>query len=258
MSFKPERVAQKVRGNYEPGISHTDNFRTPLIGTQFSVLDPEISWLDYQCWVECELDSGIVVHRPLPQRPLRQRSGNPPVPDADSLGGVDVDNNGLHIGSTRSVNLKSKDDFQDVPQRMATSRYRFCLKGFAWRVGHLIPIPKLESVAGVMAVPDDEKPQKAVCRLVGGNSGVPLYFAMWELWYTVVRPPKKPQTPPANLAQHIRADAPLPNGIQVPIAGPDDNATRDTPPGQPPDQPGPNRPGQNQPTITRVVRGGQN
>lgn len=241
MPFISEREAQNANRDYEPGISHSDDSNFLEQGVLFPwLVDPEVSWLEYQCFVECHLDSGVVTHRPLPQSTLRTRPGSPPIPDADTLSTFNVydpkmgssgvpGNNNLNT-RTLGVNLKSKDDFEDVPQRMAHSIYRFCLKGHAIRVGYQIPIPRLESIGGIPAVPDDDPPQRASNRLVGNNSGIPIYMAQWELWYTVAVPPKEAALPPPNLAEHIRADRAVPDGIQVPVSLPDDNTTRLPPP----------------------------
>ena len=179
------------------------------------------SYMYYDVMIECYLDSGIVVHRHLPQSN----------PKSDSLGGVDMFQSDIDEIKDSGVHLKSNDDFEDVEQRMAHSIYRFCLRGEAIRVGYQVPIPKLLTVCGVKAIPDDSSYQKAYNKLVPANySGVPMFYAAWELWYTVVKPPKKDQLPPPNLAEHIRADTPLPDNMQSPWTLPDQNAQTSRPP----------------------------
>jgi hypothetical protein len=173
------------------------------------VVNPRYSFLEYQMWIECYLDAGMVLHKQLPQVPQAI--------DTLAVAGafdVNLDNN------VNGVNLTSVGKFTDTVQRMATSEYQFVLKGFALRVGYQIPVPGLKTVAGVPAIPG--KLQWSLGnRVVGNYSGVPLFFNQWELWYFVAIPPKKPQLPPPNLGEHIRADAQLPTGMQVPWSQPD-------------------------------------
>ena len=101
--------------------------------------------------------------------------------------------------------------------------------GWARRAGYQIPIPKLVTVAGVQAVPHDEVPQEAFNRIIGNLSGIPLWFARWQLWYTTAVPPRAAQDPPTELASHIGARAPLPTGVQVPVSIPDQNSAPSAP-----------------------------
>jgi hypothetical protein len=178
-------------------------------------INPALSWLYYTCFIECHLDSGIVTHRILPQ-------SNQPY---DSLGSGDVYDPTLQ-SATNGVNLKSNGNFTDFVQRMANSIYRFRLMGTARRIGYLIPIPQIISIAGVAAIPDDEVPQKAKNVLISNNYGIPVYMATWDLWYTVASTPRGVEVPPANLAEQIDNIAPnnLPTGIKVPISGTDDRS----------------------------------
>lgn len=216
--FLNENRAQGIRGSsFQAGISDTDTLVAPEIGANIPwVMAPELTYLRYHCWIECDLDSGIVVHRQLPQSNQQ----------TDTLARGELDSTSL-IKSKEGINLKSKGKFTDTVQRMANSHYRFCLKGFALRAGYQVPIPKLVKVAGVDAIPDDQEPQHAFNRIVANNSGVPVYYAEWRLWYTVAVPPKDDQNPPDNLMDQISASTPLPvNGIEPPISYPDHDAVR--------------------------------
>lgn len=223
--FFNENVAQGLpaSGNgFKVGISDRDTIgNAPEKGTQLPwLIDPKFSWLDYVCWIECYLDSGIVVHRPLPQS----------AQDFDTLGSA-VLNTSNAATSTAGVNLVSSGNFSGVVQRMANSVYRFCLKGRAYRAGYQIPIPSLLSIAGVPAIPDDDPTnQKATNVIVANNSGVPIWHAVWELWYTVVVPPEAAQDPPDNLAEQTNARVQLPDGIQAPFSVPDNDAKPIQPP----------------------------
>jgi hypothetical protein len=173
------------------------------------------SYMYYDCYVQLYLDSGMVVHRQLPQ-------SNPA--KNDTLGTVFIGDKDIDEIKDMGVNSVSKDTYTDTVQRMAHAVYRFALRGQALRVGYQIPIPCMKTVGGVPAIPDDSTPQTAFNRILGNYSGVALWHARWELWYTVAVPPKEDVLPPANLAAHIRGDQELPDNIQVPWTYPDVHA----------------------------------
>jgi hypothetical protein len=221
--FLNENVARGLSQNaaFQVGKSDVDRLgNSPEQDVQAGwLINPDISWVEYECWIESYLDSGIAIHRPLPQSAQQ----------VDSLAASSVDDPDF-AQITTGVNLTSKARYKNITQRMATSVYRFCLKGYAKRVGYRIPIPSLKSVGGVPAVPDDEQPQAAYNRMVGNNGGVPIFFAEWALWYTVAVPPREEQLPPSDLAEHITAEDQLPTGIQVPLTVPDSEAVNTQPP----------------------------
>jgi hypothetical protein len=170
--------------------------------------------MDYQCWIVAELDSGIAIHRILPQTPQA----------IDQLATNFLEDSGFPTNKEGGPNLKSKGSYTNIKQRMANSVYRFCLMGYARRAGYSIPFPKLKSVAGVAVVSDDDPPQQTVGPLiVANNSGIPIYYAEWKFWYTLLTPPKTTLDTPANLAEHI-APGTLPRGIQAPVTVPDQDA----------------------------------
>lgn len=205
-----------------PGVADVDagqNLENNL--TLPWVFDPEVSWLDYRCTIEVHLDPGTALHKPLPQGQPQQNSTYPPIAAIDTLGSFDVNSPYLNA-QTDGVHTVSAATFQDIVQQMATPLWRFCLRGYALRAGYQIPIPKLLKVAGVPAIPAN--PQFAFNDLAGNYSGVPLWFAQWELWYYVAVPPKGDLAIPANLARHITADEPVPESIAVPASQPDQHA----------------------------------
>lgn len=184
----------------------------PELGVTFPwFIEPELSWLSYACWIETELDNGIVTHMPLPNHN----------DDPETLGIHYIDSKKYPAETEKSVNGQSDAKWKQRQQRMANAYYRFNLKGRATRIGYQIPIPKLKMVAGREAVPLSPPlcpGQKARCILLENYNGVPLYYADWSLWYTILEPPKEPIKPPDNLAQHIKVDDALPkNGVQVPV-----------------------------------------
>lgn len=179
------------------------------------------NWLYYDVAVGCALDSGIVVHRDLPQidSPM------------DTLASCDVNQPDMDVLTGLGVNLKSKDSFSDTVQRMAHSRYWFRLWGQAMRVGEQIPIPGLKTIGGVDVVPckvpkeyGAQFPQWAYNKIVGNYSGQILWYAQWSLWYTLASPPKKQEAPPQNIAQHIGVTKQVNIGMQAPLSAPDDSA----------------------------------
>lgn len=229
MSYLNTNIALGLRNGpntFQAGISDVDSGNQLEAGTLLPwLINPVVSWMDYDCLIACQLDSGIIVTRILPQ------SAQP----YDTLGGGDVASPTFANLET-GVNLVSQGQFQDIVQRMAHSIYYFCLMGTARRVGYQITIPKLLTFAGVPAIPHDQNPQRAFNKIVGNASGIPIWGAKWELWYTVAVPPKQAQNPPANLAEHVSASSPLPTGIQIPISAPDQMSMRTAPQqlGQPP------------------------
>jgi len=212
----------------QAGISNVDTNVIPEVNLGYPVLlDPAVTWLAYRCWVETELDAGMVLHKPLPQSPQ----------DVDTLASVDVDDKKLE-DSVLGINLKSVGNYADVVQRMATSTYIFKLMGWALRASYTIPIPGIVSIAGRPVVPAEVQRVRGPL-LAGQFGGVPLYYAAWELWYYVILPPQGKAVAPPNLAAHIRGDDPLPKEMAVPASPPDWNAVPamkqapDMPPGGP-------------------------
>lgn len=226
--FENENLANGLQGGanapVQAGVNDTDS--GTLAETAFGLpwmIDPEKSWLNHSCAIEISLDAGIAVHKPLPQ-------GSAGEMIADSLGVTDVYDPRLAASANEGVRTVSLDEFADVAQKMATSSFTFLLRGWALRAGYQVPIPKLVSVAGARAIPMAR--QWAVNEVVGNYCGVPVFLAQWELWYTVTVPPAKNVLPPANLAMHIRADAQLPDELQVPYSPADSNAVRQPTQGQ--------------------------
>lgn len=187
------------------------------LGLPWSV-NPASSWLDYRCWVEVRLDAGMVLHKPLPQSD----------PSPDTLAFVAIDDPHLDTNKGNGANIRARASGQDYIQRMATSTYTFILKGFALRVGYQVPIPGLMAVGSVTPVPGEV--QRAYNVIVGNASGIPVWFATWELHYIVANMPSPGEDVdapvPFNPAMHIRPDAKLPQRTQVPYTLTDQNATQ--------------------------------
>jgi hypothetical protein len=227
--FQDENVTDGVTAsNFLSGVNNVDN--GALIEKNFLLpymLNPAVTWLDYRCALSIELDPGIVLHEILPQAPQ-------PI-DTLASGTFDPQEQVLIEGQLAQVNFNRSQPFEknvnqantvgagkytDGVQRMATSEYRFRLRGWAVRAGYKIPIPGLKLVCGVPAIPDKQV-VLSDSEVIANYSGVPIFFSQWDLWYFIAVPPKTAQLPPPNLAEHIRADAKLPPGMQVPISAPD-------------------------------------
>lgn len=188
--------------------------------------DPQATYVYYECTVGMVLDSGVVVHNRLPQVESSV---------VDTLAVVGIDDPSLDRVYGFGVNLRCLDQYQDVIQRMAHSRYWFRLWGQALRIGYQVPIPGIRTIGGVPAIPHDKNPQWAYNSIVpGGNySGAILWRAAWSLWYTTAVPPStflgsRTGIISPDAAAHIsgsRFSGP-PATEQSPYSQADDNARR--------------------------------
>lgn len=178
--------------------------------------DPQATYLYYNCAVGTMLDSGIVVHNRLPGI----HNG------IDTLSSVNLDDPNLDSLVGPGVNLKCKDQYEDIMQRMGHARYWFRLWGQALRAGYRVPIPGIKTIGGVPAIPYDRNPQWAYNRILPGANfgGVILWHAQWSLWYTTLIPPKTNKIPEVDAAAHISGDATVPTNIQTPYSQADDSA----------------------------------
>ena len=197
----------------QAGISNLDTGENPEVAGVWPWLSAvEASWLEYRNWVEVILDAGMALHKPLPQKAQRV--------DTLANGFIhDFTFNKLKV----DTNLQSLGDYADIIQRMATSDYRFALRGYAVRVGYKIPIPGIKTIAGIPATPA-ERQEVTGPYLIGNSSGVPVWAARWDLWYYVGEPPQQAQEAPPNLAENIRGNVKLPDTQQIPISQPDQNS----------------------------------
>lgn len=226
MPFRNENLGAKLQefGAFQAGISNVDSRNDLEHGLLLPwPSDPLASWVYYDCTVGAMLDSGIVVHNRLPQ------VDNTP----DTLAMCDLEDPNLDNISTGGVNLKCRDQYEDIVQRMGHARYWFRLWGQALRVGYQVPIPGIKKIGGVEAIPYDKNPQWAFNRIFpGGNyAGVILWHAAWSLWYTTAEPPRSGEIPAVDAAAHTRGvNAPPADGIQSPYSRPDDNAIPTAPP----------------------------
>lgn len=246
--LKNENVAAGIPASspYRSGVSNVDDGSANESDTFLPyVVNPRFSFLVYEMWIETYLDAGMVLHKALPQLnypvdTLASINAFDPAIAASKAGVNTVSNaNGKvtsrlvlspGIGITPVVKSKTfaVQAYHDTVQRMATSEYQFVLKGHAIRIGYQIPVPGIVQVAGVPAIPG--KIQWSLGnRVIGNYSGVPLFFNQWELWYFVAVPPKNQQLPPPNVGQGIRADAELPQGMQVPWSQPDQQSVPSAP-----------------------------
>lgn len=194
---------QLKRGNFDSGGTLEDKVK-------LAAPSENATWVYYDVAIVSVLDSGIVVHRRLPQVDRA----------ADTLASCDITDTNIDKLTGRGVNLISNDMYTDVIQRMAHSQYWFRLYGQAMRFKEQIPIPGIKSIGGVITVPYGK--QVAYNKIVGNYSGVVLWYAEWSLWYTLASPPKKQQAPPQNPA--LFTDGNSADYMQVPWSLPDDSS----------------------------------
>ncbi len=226
MAFKNNNVAAGLKSgdDFQVGKSDVDSGLVVENGVLLPwPSEPEASWVYYDCTVGVMLDSGIAVHNRLPQ------VNNTP----DTLASCVLDDPNLDKIAGPGVNIRCRDQYTDIVQRMGHARYWFRLWGQALRVGLQIPIPSIKTIGGVPAIPYDRNPQSAFNRIApGGNyMGAILWHAAWSLWYTTAVPPRTNDFPAADPFAHISNKAPLPakEGIQAPFSQPDDDAVKSAP-----------------------------
>lgn len=224
MPFKGENAAAGVPAASKFRVGESDADIGAVVEQGINIpwsSDPSASWVYYDCTVGSVLDSGIVVHSHLPQVDN----------DADTLAHYALDDPAIDQVIAGGVNLRCRDQYADIVQRMGHARYWFRIWGQALRVGYQVPIPGIKTIGGVPAVPYDKNPQWAFNRIApGGNySGVILWHAEWSLWYTTAAPPVSNAFPAANPFAHIDGTAVPPQGIQAPFSKPDDNAASSVP-----------------------------
>lgn len=226
MPFKNANVQRglPLNSRFQVGRGNIDQDETVERGIGLPwAFDPSASYLYYDCAVGVVLDSGIVVHNRMPQT-----SGQPLV--SDTLAHIPIDDPRLDLINGPGVNLRCRDKYRDVVQRMGHARYWFRLWGQALRAGYQVPIPGIREVGGVPVVPHDMNPQWAYNKIAPGGSygGVILWHAQWSLWYTTLVPPHPPSDARSilttNPSAHISSRNRLPRLIQSPYSQADDNA----------------------------------
>lgn len=223
-----ENVAQSVPpgSTFQAGITDVDPGTVSEQGIYEPWMsNPEYSWDWFDCSINAFLDSGMVLHMPLPQ--------SNPAPDDLGVTAMDTSQTwqAWANNTQRGVGTISTGTWAAVAQRMSNSIYTFCLRGYATRWGYQIPLPSLKTVCGVPAIPD--RRQFGYNKIIANYGGVPYWLAEWDKWYFVAAPPKADQLAPPNLAQHIRPDVVLPTGIQVPYSPVDDSSVAQGPTGVP-------------------------
>lgn len=215
-----EKPALDKQEPFVKGVNDEDPGNIPMeVGFTLPTPTGAANWVYYDITLGCMLDSGIVVHRRLPQVDRT----------ADTLASCDISDPSIDRLTGRGVNLISNDEYTDIIQRMAHSQYWFRLWGQALRIREQVPIPRLLKISGVDAVPHDNNPQWAFNKIVGNYSGQVLYHAQWSLWYTLATAPKSQQVPPQNLAQHVSASVLQKDDMQSPWSQPDDLAANKPP-----------------------------
>lgn len=221
MPFQDNNIASGIakKSQFQVGESDIDNNlvaeRNITIPTVNSV---EATWVYFDCNISVMLDSGIVVHNRLPQVDR----------EADALSINSLYGSAAYEKTldATGVNLKCKDQYTDIVQRMGHARYWFRLYGKALRIRYQIPIPGIKFIGGVPAIPYDKNPQWAYNSIVpGGNfGGVIMWRAEWSLWYTTATPPILQTIPASDPSGHITGTSQQPRETQAPFSEADDNA----------------------------------
>lgn len=184
-----------------PGVFPEDQLKLPY---QFPLQN---TWVDYRIWVEILLDPGMVLQKPLPQEN--------PLPD--TLASVDVAS-ADYPKNKNGVNLNSKSQATDVIRRMASSTYRFVLKGWGLRVGYPVSVPGLVKLSdGTPLVPVGMQWSRGNVIVANLPGGVPVFYNEWSLPYAVAKSPRRAKEPtPANPALHIKPEVDLPTSLLWP------------------------------------------
>lgn len=219
MPFQNENLfaGLPINGEFQNGISNVDRNEELERGIDLPWSShPAGSYVYYDCTVGVMLDNGIVVHNRLPQVNRMP----------DTLAAVNLNDTNLDTITNAGVSLKSRDQYEDIVQRMGHSRYWFRLWGQALRVGYRVPIPGIKTIGGVPAIPYDRNPQWAYNTIAPGANygGVILWLAVWSLWYTTAVPPRTDAIPEANPFAHISGTDKPPKTVQAPFTIADDEA----------------------------------
>lgn len=148
--------------------------------------DPDVSWIDYRCWVEYDEDQPMSVHKPLPP------PGGFTITSTTS-GRDEIDQK--YDGQERpSAGVMYDKKRRDVIQIRGNPSSRATLIGYATRIAYEIVPPKLVKIEGVPVKPvQDGKQFRQV--VIGESEGWPIYAATWRIQYTVDRVPDKTPKP---------------------------------------------------------------
>jgi len=195
-----------------------DNGQTPE--TRFvmaAIPDPRASWLEYENTLIVDLDTGMVVHKSLPQENY----------DVDDLGTVDAYATSMpaYKSPTGGMNTISESGQSDFAQRAATSTFTIKLRGYAKRAGYQVPVPKLVSFGGV--TPTLLRQRVTSPEPVANYSGIPIFARAWEMTYQLTAPPTSQQLAPQNPAQRIAANT-KPTRVMAPVSVPETERTTGT------------------------------
>lgn len=146
-------------------------------GNDFGKPDPELSWIDYKCWVELQEDTGSIRHIPLPRTPPKEK----PV-ELDPL--------------PATGKLKPQRTGILETQKRVEENYVVIICGYAMRVAYPIAPPEIKSYGGKKCTPTGQQSFKTGTY---ANGQFPITWATWRLPYNVesapadVTPPKVPE-----------------------------------------------------------------
>jgi hypothetical protein len=144
---------------------------------------PEKSWIQYRNQIHVVPNDEVAVQTALPStlKTIGNFLLNPLA--AGAAAGQAVANRG---GKT-------------VVQKRAQTGFYILMKGTAIRAGYPIPEPRLLTVAGIPAIPANNKEWgDGFLAATVGNWGVPLVKASWQMRYVLTDVPQKPIAQPPN------------------------------------------------------------
>jgi hypothetical protein len=152
--------------------------RPPLVYYRNEVPPKERSYAQFSTWVEPERETPVSELAPI-QEPEPEDADDGDVTDGAFLWDVSPpsgsSNHIMQIGGLRS--------------------YRYRLRGYATRIGHPIPRPRLIAIGGRPAI---ERHARFYCRKVGKVMGVDVYQAAWDIQYILSKGPEDEIHPPKN------------------------------------------------------------
>jgi hypothetical protein len=139
--------------------------------------DADSSWLRYQNDLRVVEKNRTVIHKKLPNTdPDRYEQGTGFDPFAPFKQVKDLLNK--DVGST----APAPPGEEDVVQTTGSPRYLIEMRGFAMRVGHSVPVPRLLKIGGKDVKQIDRDVDE---RKVGGGGSQPVYAARWTILYAV-------------------------------------------------------------------------
>ncbi|CEF49326.1 unnamed protein product [uncultured bacterium] len=165
----------------------TDTLGAKLDDFVKKFIDPEHSWIQWQCSVELVEDHHIVRHKPLAGKVKYSRPGVDPFGTVDQ---VAQDERAPAAGWSATV--------PDILQQSSAPSVLLRLRGGAIRAGYRVNAPQLVSFGGVPAV----LKHRSISEDTVAGTGDVIYFKReWDLIYALPTAPRAIQVPANPLLQ---------------------------------------------------------